>query len=92
MPEPGSIHDAAFLWNEVQLAGDRMLDINTGGTWNTFTCQEAEALACIFSAAGRQDVYDFIIHEHALEDEAEEVEFHLQMRDGTEPPEPLGRQ
>lgn len=83
-----------FLLNEVLLAADPMLDTTSpGNPWEYFTCSEAEALACIFAAAGRQDVYDFIIYQHALDDDAEEVDFHLSMY-GIDrlPPKPLGKE
>lgn len=68
-----------FLQNEVLLAADRMLDVNTGEVWPSFTCSEAEALACIFAAAGRQDVYDYIIDQHKVHDEPEELDYHKGM-------------
>lgn len=85
-------NDLVFLWNEVQLAADKMLHIDNGGTFTTLTCEEAEALACVFAAAGRPDVYDFIIEEHAKDDDSGEVDFHLAMRDGEPPPNPLGKE
>lgn len=83
-------HSLVFLKNEVLLAADPILALSPGNPWTAFTCHEAEAFACIFAAAGRQDVYDHIIHQHALNDEAEEVEFHLSMTDDA-PPIPLGK-
>lgn len=81
-----------FLWNEVQLTADKMLTADIGTTFQSFTCEEVEALACIFAAAGRQDVYDFIIHQHSLGDEAEEIDWHLAMYGDTAPPKPLGKE
>jgi hypothetical protein len=80
-----------FLQNEVLLAADEVMLLDPGNPWQYFTCKEAEMLACIFAAAGRKDVYDHIISQHALEDEAEEIDFHLEMRAG-EPGPPLGRE
>ena len=90
-----TIHEnRLFLHNEVLLAADKMLDTTSpGNPWTSFTCSEAEALACIFAAAGRQDVYDFIIHAHAMDDNAEEVDFHLSMYGiDSAPPQPLGKE
>ena len=89
-----TLHDnRLFLQNEVLLAADPMLETTSpGNPWAGFSCSEVEALACIFAAAGRQDVYDFIIHAHALEDDAEEVDFHLSMYGDGAPPAPLGRE
>lgn len=66
--------DLEFLWNEVQLAGDIVLTIAPSNVWAGLTCTEAEAIAGIFSAAGRQDVHDFIINEHGLGDDDPEDE------------------
>lgn len=86
-------HDRlVFLQNEVLLAADPVLQLEPGNPWPAFTCAEAELLACIFAAAGRQDAYHHIIHQHALGDEAEEVEFHIDMLDGEDPPVPLGKE
>lgn len=60
---------AAAVEFTVLSAADVMLGINNGGTWGSFTCTEIEALADIFTAAGRKDVADFIISEHAASDE-----------------------
>lgn len=89
-----TLHDnRIFLQNEVALAADKMLDTTCpGNPWEYFTCPEVEALACIFAAAGRQDVYDFIIYQHALADDSEEVEFHLDMYGDSTPPKPLGKE
>lgn len=85
-------NDLVFLWNEVQLASDVVLAMQPADSvWTGMTCNEAEAVACIFAAAGRPDVYDFIIEQHAKEDNSEEVDFHLEMRDGEPPPNPLGK-
>lgn len=65
--------DLLFLWNEVQLAGPVMQGIDNGGTWGSFTCTEIEALADIFTAAGRADVAGFIISEHAESDEDDDL-------------------
>lgn len=74
------VHDLVFLWNEVQLAADVVLTMEPADSmWTGLTCDEAEKLACIFAAAGRKDVYDFIIDHHKTEDEPEELEFHKQM-------------
>ena len=83
-----------FLMNEVLLCADPMLSTTSpGNPWTEFTCSEAELLACIFKAAGRQDVYDFIIHAHCLADDAEEVDFHLSMYGiDSAPPRPLGKE
>lgn len=82
-----------FLLNEVLLAADPMLQTTSpGNPWENFTCREVELLACIFAAAGRQDVYDFIIYQHCLADDAEDLEFHLSMYDGATPPKPLGKE
>lgn len=83
-----------FLQNEVLLAADPMLETTCpGNPWEYFTCREVEALACIFAAAGRQDVYDFIIYQHCLADDAEEVDFHLSMYGiDSAPPKPLGKE
>jgi hypothetical protein len=82
-----------FLQNEVQLAADPMLETTSpGNPWAAFSCSEVESLACIFAAAGRQDVYDFIIHAHCLEDDAEDLDFHLEMYGDGAPPRPLGRE
>lgn len=83
--------DLLFLLNETLTAGDVILGLSPGNPWIHFTCSEAETLACVFAAAGRADVYHHIIHQHALEDEAEEVDFHLSMMDGEKPPIPLGK-
>jgi hypothetical protein len=64
-----------FLWNEVHLAADAMLRIDNGGTWNTFSCTEIEALTDVFRAAGRDDVADFILAEHAEGDEPEDEHY-----------------
>jgi hypothetical protein len=72
--------DLVFLLNEVLIAGDMILEITEGSDiWAGFTCREAEAMACIFSAAGRGDVYDFIIAQHSRDDEPDELEFHQRM-------------
>lgn len=84
--------DLLFLQNEVALAADEVLVLDPGNPWQYFTCSEVEKLACMFAAAGRRDVYDHIIHQHALEDEAEEVDFHLAMYDGATPPKLLGKE
>jgi hypothetical protein len=64
------IHDRnLYLKNVVLSAGDVMLGIDNGGTWGSFTCTEIETLAEVFRAAGREDVADFIISEHAETDE-----------------------
>lgn len=68
-----------FLQNEVLTAADTVLEMNPGNPWTALTCGEAEALACIFAAAGRQDVYDHIIMQHAAEDEPDEMQFHKEM-------------
>lgn len=82
-----------FLQNEVLLAADPMLlTTSPGNPWADFTCTEVELLACIFAAAGRQDVYDHIIHAHCLGDDAEEVDFHLEMYGDSTPPNPLGKE
>jgi hypothetical protein len=82
-----------FLQNEVLLAADPMLETTSpGNPWATFSCSEVESLACIFAAAGRQDVYDFIIHAHCLEDDAEDLDFHFEMYGDGAPPRPLGRE
>jgi hypothetical protein len=82
-----------FLQNEVLLAADPMLrTTDPGNPWAGFSCSEVELLACIFVAAGRQDVYDFIVHAHCLDDDAEEVDFHLAMYGGNTPPKPLGKE
>ena len=85
-------NDLVFLMNEVLLCADPMLGTTSpGNPWAGFSCSEVEALACIFSAAGRQDVYDFIIHAHCNEDDAEDLDWHLSMRDSA-PPKPLGKE
>jgi hypothetical protein len=67
------VDDLLAIWNEVQLAADKMLGIDNGGTWGSFTCSEIEALAGVFAAAGRQDVAAFIISEHAESDEDDDL-------------------
>ena len=50
----------------MQLASDVVLTIAPAEpVWGGLTCTEAESLAGIFAAAGRQDVHDFIIDQHA---------------------------
>lgn len=85
--------DLVFLLNEVLTFADTIMELNPGNPWTALTCSEAEELACIFAAAGRQDAYDHIIHQHSLEDDAEEVDFHLSLYgiDST-PPKPLGKE
>lgn len=69
-----------FLQNEVLLAADPMLATTSpGNPWAGFSCSEVEALACIFAAAGRQDVYDYIIDQHKVHDEPEELDYHKGM-------------
>lgn len=84
-------NDAQFLRNEVSTFADTIIAMNPGNPWTALTCAEAEQLACIFSAAGRTDAYHHLIHQHALGDEAEEVDFHQDMLDGEAPPVPLGK-
>lgn len=73
-------HELVFLWNEVQLAADTVLEMEPADdVWTGMTCHEAEAIACIFAAAGRKDAYDFIIEHHKTEDDSEELSFHEQM-------------
>jgi len=67
------VDDLLAIWNEVQLAADKMLGIDNGGTWGSFTCSEIEALAGVFAAAGRQDAAAFIISEHAESDEDDDL-------------------
>ena len=81
-----------FLLNEVLTFADTVMALQPGNPWTALTCGEAEQLACIFAAAGRRDVYHHIIHQHALGDEAEEVDFHVDMLDGEAPPVPLGKE
>lgn len=85
--------DLRFLLNEVLTAADMIIElVPAGDVFTSMTCGEAEALACVFAAAGRADAYHHIIYHHALEDDAEEVEFHLSMLDGETPPQPLGKE
>lgn len=72
MSEP-THDDLVILWNDTNHAADIMLGIDNGGTWGSFTCTEIEALADIFRAAGRTDVADFIISEHAESDEDDDM-------------------
>ena len=87
MPEkqfkPMTYNDHQFLMNEVLLAADVILEmVPAEDVFSGMTCSEAEAFACIFAAAQRQDVYDFIIDQHKVHDEPEELEFHEAMKDG----------
>lgn len=62
--------DLLYLWNEVQLASDIVLHMAPADpVWGGMTCTEAESLAGIFAAAGRQDVHDFIIDQHSNGDD-----------------------
>lgn len=61
--------DLLFLWNEMQAAADVVVTIAPSTVWGGLTCTEAEALADIFTAAGRQDAHDFIIEQHAEGDD-----------------------
>ena len=61
--------DLLRLQQVVTNAGDAMLGIDNGGTWGSFTCSEIDALAALFTVAGRQDVAEFIVAEHAIGDE-----------------------
>lgn len=71
-----------FLLNEVLSAADKVMDMQPADeVWCGMTCTEAEALACIFAAAGRHDVYRFIIEQHAQRDEPDELTFHKEMHD-----------
>lgn len=82
--------DLRFLLNEVLTLADTVMELSPGNPWTNLTCSEAEQFACIFAAAGRADAYHHVIHQHAIMDDAEEVEFHLEMMDGEKPPIPLG--
>jgi hypothetical protein len=62
--------DLLHLWNEVQLAAPVVHGMAPADSvWGGMTCTEAETLAGIFAAAGRQDVHDFIIEQHAEGDD-----------------------
>jgi hypothetical protein len=75
-------NDLLFLLNEVLNTADTMLEVNNGGTWDTFSCSEIEALGDVFRAAGRSDVRDFIIAEHKKGDNAEDLESHAYNEEG----------
>lgn len=66
-------HKLQHLHSEVHHAAPILLGVDNGGTWGSFTCTEIEALAAIFRAAGREDVADFIISEHAESDEDDDM-------------------
>jgi hypothetical protein len=62
--------DLRHLWNEVQLAAPVVHGMAPADpVWGGMTCTEAEAIASIFAAAGRQDVHDFIIDQHSNGDD-----------------------
>jgi hypothetical protein len=69
-PTPLTHAGLLHLWNEVQLAAPIVHHMAPAdAVWGGMTCTEAEALAGIFVAAGRQDVHDFIIDQHSNGDD-----------------------
>lgn len=60
---------ATALEDAVQRMADVMRYIDTGNVWEHFTCTEIGSITDVLHAAGRSDVAEFILAEHAEHDE-----------------------
>ena len=59
----------ATLLNAIDTMADRLSEVDTGEVFGNFTCDELDSIAEVLRAAGRDDVADFIIEEHASADD-----------------------
>lgn len=57
------------LTRRVDHLADVLHQLDTGGTFETMTCGEIEALADVLRCTGRTEVVDFIIGQHAEGDD-----------------------
>ncbi|QWY82824.1 hypothetical protein PP641_gp084 [Arthrobacter phage SilentRX] len=66
-----------MLWNEVEHAAPIVHGMAPADpVWGGMTCTEAEAVAGIFGAAGKPEIEEFILEQHALGDDDPEDEHH----------------
>lgn len=59
----------ADLWQAIQRMADTLHMVDTGNVWEHFTCTEIESIADVLRVAGRDEVAEFILAEHAEYDE-----------------------
>lgn len=78
--KPEAYATLALTHAEVHRAADLLIGTNDASVWSLFSCSEAEALADVFRAAGRDDVADMILAKHKTYDEAEEIDYHLEIQ------------
>lgn len=65
-----------FLQSEVGAMADALLVCDSGDVFCRMTCGEAQSIADVFSAAGRDDAAAFILDQHSLSDTDEDDDHH----------------